>query len=271
MRYFGIMSADSLSPNYFSRDHWIVYTGMLAVCLLGWGYMAYMAWAMQNMDVVDMWMPPRAGARAWTLYDFYMLFGMWALMMIAMMTPSVLPMVSLYVTVNKSKKNKDQAYTPTLIFLSGYLVAWVLFSVLISIVQYPLHTVGLLNPMMDSRSYLLSGGILVIAGIYQWTPWKDACLEQCRSPLHYLMTSWREGYWGAMKMGIHHGLYCIGCCWALMAVMFAVGVMNVLWMIAIAFFVLAEKISPVSAKYLRIISGFGLVVWGSYWLSLYPW
>jgi len=180
-------------------------------------------------------------------------------------------MVSLYVTVNKSKKSKGQAYAPTFIFLLGYLIAWTLFSVVISIVQFPLHTSGLLNPMMDSRSYLLSGVILILAGIYQWTPWKDACLDQCRSPLHYLMTSWQEGYIGAVHMGLRHGLYCIGCCWALMAVMFALGVMNVIWMIAIAFFVLAEKLSSVSARYLRIISGLILVVWGSYWLTLYPW
>ena len=265
------MSDYSIKHNYFSRDHCIVYAGMFVVCLLGWGYMAYMAWAMHNMDIVDMWMPPRAGTRAWLPYDFYMLFMMWTLMMIAMMTPSVLPMVSMYVTVKKSKKTRGQAYAPTFIFLLGYLLAWTLFSVVISIAQYPLHTSGLLNPMMDSRSYLLSGAILLLAGVYQWTPWKDACLEQCRSPLHYLMTRWREGYVGAMRMGLHHGIYCIGCCWALMVVMFAVGVMNVLWMIAIAFFVLAEKISPVSAKYLRMISGLVLVVWGSYWLSLYPW
>ena len=262
------MAPEAIKQNYFSRDHWIVYSAMLALCLSAWGYMGYMGWAMQHMDVVDMWMPPRSGTRAWELYDFWMLFFMWTVMMIAMMTPSVLPMVSMYVTVTGSKKSKGQAYTPTIIFLSGYLIAWTLFSVAISIAQYPLHVVGLLNPMMDSRSYLLSGIILVLAGIYQWTPWKDACLEQCRSPLHFLMTSWREGKWGAVRMGIHHGIYCVGCCWALMAVMFAVGVMNVMWMLVIAFFVLAEKISPFSSKYIRIISGIGLVTWGGYWLSL---
>jgi predicted metal-binding membrane protein len=260
------MTVTSIKPGYFSRDHFIVYSAMLVVCLAAWGYMAYMAWAMQNMDVVDMWMPPRSGARAWQLHDFWMLFSMWAVMMIAMMTPSVLPMVSMYVTVTRSKKDNGQSYTPTIIFLCGYLIAWIFFSVVISIVQYPLHIYALLNPMMDSRSYLLSGVILMLAGIYQWTPWKDACLEQCRSPLNYLMTSWREGHWGAVRMGLHHGIYCIGCCWALMAVMFAVGVMNVMWMLAIAFFVLAEKISPVSAKYIRIVSGVVLVVWGVYWL-----
>lgn len=263
------MSTDSIPANYFSRDYWIVYTCLLTICLLGWGYMGYMGWAMQHMDMVDMWMPPRGGTRPWELYDFWMLFVMWAVMMMAMMTPSILPMVSLYVTVSHNKKIKSQAYTPTLIFLIGYLIAWTLFSVGISIVQYSLHITGLLNPMMDSRSYLLSGGALIVAGIYQWTPWKDACLEQCRSPLHYLMTSWRDGGWGTIRMGFHHGFYCIGCCWALMAVMFAVGVMNILWMVIIAFFVLAEKISPLSAKYLRTVSGLGLVTWGGYWVTLY--
>jgi predicted metal-binding membrane protein len=265
------MVDESIKLNYFSRDHLIVYSAMLVVCMAAWSYMGYMAWAMQHMDVVDMWMPPRSVTRAWQLYDFWMLFFMWTVMMIAMMTPSVLPMVSMYVTVTGGKKAKAQAYTPTIIFLCGYLIAWILFSVVISMAQYPLHIAGLLNPMMDSRSYFLSGIILVLAGIYQWTPWKDACLEQCRSPLHYLMTSWREGRWGAIRMGMHHGAYCVGCCWALMAVMFAVGVMNVVWMLVITFFVLAEKISPISAKYLRIISGVALVLWGSYWLSLYPW
>lgn len=265
------MPTESIKLNYFSRDHLIVYSAMLAVCFAAWSYTGYMAWAMQHMDTVDMWMPPRSGARSWQLYDFWMLFFMWAVMMISMMTPSVLPMVSLYVSVTRSKKSNTQAYTPTVIFLCGYLIVWILFSVAISIAQYPLHVAGLLNPMMDSQSYFLSGTTLVLAGLYQWTSWKDACLEQCRSPLHYLMTSWREGAWGAIRMGMHHGVYCIGCCWALMAVMFAVGVMNVVWMLVIAFFVLAEKISPTSAKYIRIISGLGLAVWGGYWLSLYPW
>lgn len=263
------MSVESIKENYFSRDHLIVYMAMSAICLSAWGYMAYMAYAMQHMDTIDMWMPPRSGTRPWQLHDFWMLFVMWSVMMIAMMTPSVLPMVSMYVTVTKSKISKGHTYTPTIIFLSGYLIVWVIFSVIISVLQYPLHVTGLLNPMMDSRSYLLSGAVLVFAGIYQWTPWKDACLKQCRSPLQYLMTSWYDGKWGAIRMGVHHGAYCVGCCWALMAVMFSVGVMNVMWMLIIAFFVLAEKISPVSAKFIRLISGLGLFVWGSYWLTLY--
>ena len=265
------MVNSSFQQNYFTRDHIIVYGGLTVLFLMGWAYMGYMAWAMQNMDVVEMWMPPMTDTRAWELYDFWMLILMWVVMMIAMMTPSILPMVSLFVTVSRRKREKDQTYVSTLIFLGGYLIAWVLFSVVISLVQYPLHLGGWLNPMMNSRSYLLSGGILVLAGLYQWTPFKDACLKQCRTPLNFLMTCWREGNSGAIRMGLLHGFYCIGCCWALMAVMFAVGVMNVLWMMVIAIFVLAEKISRFSALLFRVISGTVLVIWGVYWLSLYPW
>ncbi len=257
--------------NLTFRDKSIVYLGIFLVSAVGWAYMIYMAWAMENMHLVDMWMPPRGGTRPWDIYDFWMLFVMWSVMMVAMMTPSVIPMVMMYTTIKKNKQKKGQPYTPTFIFLSGYLVAWALFSIVASAIQYPLHENGLLNPMMNSRSYLLSGGILVLAGIYQWTPLKDACLTECRSPLSFLMTSWKEGHLGAFKLGVHHGLYCIGCCWALMAVLFAVGVMNMLWVLLITVFVLLEKATPISPTFVRIITGLIMVVWGGYWLSLYPW
>ena len=122
-----LQSGDASQANYFTRDHWIVYFGVGSLFVLGWMYMAYMAWAMQNMDVVEMWMPPRAGARAWTLYDFWMLFAMWGVMMVAMMVPSVTPMVTLYVTVSQSKRSRGQQYAPTFVFLLGYLVVWILF------------------------------------------------------------------------------------------------------------------------------------------------
>ena len=173
--------------------------------------------------------------------------------------------------MNNSKKQKQQPYAPTWLFLLGYLLAWALFSLVASLIQWPLHEAGLLNPMMDSRSYLLSGGILAAAGIYQFTPLKDVCLHQCRTPLGFIMTAWKNGYTGALQMGFHHGIFCVGCCWALMLILFAVGVMNMLWVILITIFVLLEKILPFSPKIMRAITGVGLVVWGGYWLTLYPW
>ena len=140
---------------------------------------------------------------------------------------------------------------------------------MVSLFQWPLHERGLLDPMMDSRSYLLSGGILIIAGIYQFTPLKDVCLNQCRTPLGFIMTAWKDGNMGALKMGLHHGLFCVGCCWALMLILFAVGVMNMLWVILITIFVLLEKVLPFSPSASRMITGMGLIIWGCYLLTLY--
>lgn len=267
------MSNSSSYPNAVAvgrvgaREYLIVGSGLAGIALAGWAYLLYMAWAMAHMGQVEMWMPPIASA-SWSVWDYFMLFVMWATMMVAMMTPSILPMVAMFTTLNQKRRRRKQSYTPTFIFVAGYLAAWTGFSVLATIAQWPLHATGLLNPMMDSRSYLMSGLILLVAGIYQWTPAKDACLKTCRSPLGFLMTEWRDGARGALTMGIRHGIYCVGCCWALMIVLFAVGVMNMLWVMLIAAFVLIEKIVPTPGP-MRVISGAGLAVWGGYWLSLY--
>ncbi|MCZ6564968.1 MAG: DUF2182 domain-containing protein [Gammaproteobacteria bacterium] len=262
---------DASSSNLSQQDKIIVITGLLTVAALGWIYMFYLAWAMENMHLVDIWMPPRGGERTWTAWDFILLFLMWLTMMLAMMTPTAAPMVMMFTTVNKQKKVRQQPYVSTFIFLAGYLVAWAIFSIVASAIQWPLHESGLLNPMMNSRSYLMSGGILILAGLYQWTPMKNVCLEHCRTPLGFLMTAWKDGNFGAFKMGLHHGLFCVGCCWALMAILFAVGVMNMLWVTLITIFVLVEKISPISPSLVRMLTGFALIAWGSYWLHLYPW
>ncbi len=262
---------DASSSNLSQQDKIIVITGLLTVAALGWIYMFYMAWAMENMHLVDIWMPPRGGERTWTAWDFILLFLMWLTMMLAMMTPTAAPMVMMFTTVNKQKKVRQQPYVSTFIFLAGYLVAWAIFSIVASAIQWPLHENGLLNPMMNSRSYLMSGGILILAGLYQWTPMKNVCLEHCRTPLGFLMTAWKDGNFGAFKMGLHHGLFCVGCCWALMAILFAVGVMNMLWVTLITIFVLVEKIAPISPSLARMLTGFALIAWGSYWLHLYPW
>ncbi|MCG6964991.1 MAG: DUF2182 domain-containing protein [Chromatiaceae bacterium] len=250
-----------------AREYLIVGSDLGGIALAGWAYMFYMAWAMAHMDQVEMWMPPVASA-PWAAWDYFMLFLMWATMMVAMMTPSTLPMVTMFATLNRNRRHRQQSYTPTFIFVAGYLIVWTGFSVLATIAQWPLHASGLLNPMMDSRSYLLSGLVLIVAGVYQWTPAKDACLTTCRSPLGFLMTEWREGSAGALVMGIRHGIYCVGCCWALMLVLFGVGVMNMLWVLLITAFVLVEKITPAPGP-IRIISGLGLAGWGAYWVSLY--
>ena len=219
------------------------------------------------------WMPPMNNN--WSSNDFYQLIVMWAIMMVAMMSPSIIPTVLMFATVNKSKRKNNLQYTPTYIFYFGYLVSWILFSIGISIIQYPLHQVSLMNPMMASINGIFSAIILIAAGIYQLTPYKDACLEKCRSPLALVMANWRDGNYGAFRMGLGHGFYCVFCCWFLMAILLAAGVMNMTFVIALTIFVLLEKLilTPDSfentfRKLITVIPGIGLIIAGIYFLFI---
>ena len=217
------------------------------------------------------WMPPMNNN--WSSNDFYQLIVMWAIMMVAMMSPSIIPTVLMFTTVNKSKRKNNLQYTPTYIFYFGYLVSWILFSIGISIIQYPLHQVSLMNPMMASINGIFSAIVLIAAGIYQLTPYKNACLEKCRSPLSLVMANWRDGNYGAFRMGLGHGFYCVFCCWFLMAILLAAGVMNMTFVIALTIFVLLEKLilTPDSfentfRKLITVIPGIGLIIAGIYFL-----
>jgi predicted metal-binding membrane protein len=173
-----------------------------------------------------------------------LLFVMWAVMMVAMMVPTAAPMILIFATLNRRRRDRQQPYVPTTIFLGGYLLVWTGFSALAMLAQWGLHSAALLSPMMVSTSPLLGGILLLAAGVFQWTPLKYTCLKHCRSPMGFLMTDWREGARGALMMGLKHGSYCTGCCWFLMALLFVAGVMNLLWVTAIMVFVLVEKIAP---------------------------
>ena len=217
------------------------------------------------------WMPPMNNN--WSSNDFYQLIVMWAIMMVAMMSPSIIPTVLMFATVNKSKRKNNLQYTPTYIFYFGYLVSWILFSIGISIIQYPLHQVSLMNPMMASINGIFSAIVLIAAGIYQLTPYKNACLEKCRSPLSLVMANWRDGNYGAFRMGLGHGFYCVFCCWFLMAILLAAGVMNMTFVIALTIFVLLEKLilTPDSfensfRKLITVIPGIALILAGTYFL-----
>jgi predicted metal-binding membrane protein len=197
--------------------------------------------AMPGTAMPGMAMP---GAHGWASLDVALLFLMWAVMMVAMMLPSAAPMIFLFASLNRSRRERASPAVPTAIFAGGYLLVWTGFSAAAALTQAALHQAALLSPSMAVTSPLLNGLLLVVAGIYQWLPLKSACLGHCRSPLHFLGREWREGRRGALVMGIRHGLFCLGCCWALMALLFVAGVMNLAWVAAIAVLVLAEKIVP---------------------------
>jgi predicted metal-binding membrane protein len=188
---------------------------------------------------------------------------MWVLMMIGMMVPSAAPMVLVFARYSRQRRDRSQPYTPAGAFLAGYLIVWTLFSLGATTLQWALDRAALLSPMMVSTSPSLGGGILIVAGVFQLTPYKSACLKHCRSPLEFFMKSWRSGVGGALRMGFEHGVYCTGCCWILMCILFVGGVMSLLWIGGITIFVLAEKLAPFGISLARV-SGVALILGGTF-------
>ena len=261
------------------RDRMTVYVGVFVVLLVSWFYILGMGWHMNTLpfvenkmmnmpmeksmgflDTILMWMPPSSGS--WVLSDFVLLFLMWSVMMIAMMTPSILPMLMLFTTLNTRNKSKGKDTSSTFLLLIGYLMSWVLFSLVITLPEYAMHKSGLLNPMMEPTHAYLGSAMLIIAGIYQFTPFKDACLTVCQSPLTFLMNNWKDGNLGTFLVGYKHGFYCIGCCWALMLTLFALGVMNIMWVMVLTIFVLFEKLSYKNPLLFRRVAGYAFILWG---------
>ena len=284
------------------KDRMTVYLGALVVISVSWLYILGMGWHMNtlpfvdnpavmnmdmdmdkksmdmdmdkksmemgmpmnpNMSLVDKilsWMPPASGA--WELTDFMLLFLMWSVMMIAMMTPSILPMLLVFTTLNSRNKANGKDTSSTMILLSGYLFSWILFSLVISFPQYAMHMSGLLNPMMEPSHAYIGTAVLILAGIYQFTPFKDACLTVCQSPLSFLMNNWQDGKLGTFIIGYKHGFYCVGCCWALMLTLFALGVMNIMWVMILTLFVLFEKLAYKRPILFRKFTGIFFIAWG---------
>jgi len=187
----------------------------------------------------------------WTITDAVFTFVMWTVMMVAMMTPSAAPVVLIFAGMQR-KQTGRRLPLGLLVFGAGYLLVWSGFSAVAAAAQWALHQAAMLSPVMTAASPWVGGGILIVAGIYQLTPSKRACLTHCQSPLGFLMSHWRNGTAGALRMGVAHGAYCLGCCWALMCVLFVVGVMNLVWVAALSVFVLVEKVSPAGQTIARL-------------------
>jgi predicted metal-binding membrane protein len=238
------------------KDRLVVAVGLLAVTGLAWAYLAHSASLMPGHLGM-----PMAGTAPWSIGQVAALVVMWVVMMIAMMLPSVTPVILLFANVSRRRRLQGVLAPSVSVFALGYLLAWTGYAVLAALGQSLLHSAALLSPAMASRSPLLGGGLLLLAGLYQWLPVKGACLSHCRSPLGFFTAEWREGVSGALVMGFRHGSYCVGCCWALMALLFVAGVMNLFWVVAIAGFVLAEKVVP-NGRLLGQITGVVLAGWG---------
>jgi predicted metal-binding membrane protein len=210
-------------------------TGLWAVTLVC-GFVLF--WGANNMDnpAAQLTMP----MSDWSAANWLAVFVMWAVMMAAMMLPSAAPMVLCFAELNRRRGEG----TRTLLFAAAYLVLWIVFSGAAAALQWALQAMGWISPMIVSTSPALSAGLLLIAGVFQFSPIKHSCLRACRSPLGFLISDWRDGILGAWRMGIRHGLNCLGCCWALMALLFVGGAMNLLWIAALAVLVAVEKLAP---------------------------
>ena len=241
------------------RDHMIVLTGLVSVCGAAWLYI--IGGAGMEMGATPSGSQIISQAQDWTPAYLGLMFAMWWVMMIAMMLPGAAPMVLFFGTINRRGRDLGQSYVPTYIFAAGYLVAWGGFSLVAVFLQWGLDRVTLLSPMMQMSSIYLGGAILIGAGLYQLTPLKHACLRNCRSPFNMIAHSWREGAFGAFRMGIEQGLFCLGCCWVLMALLFYGGVMNLWWITGLAIYVLIEKLAP-AGHGLGKFTGALLIVWG---------
>jgi predicted metal-binding membrane protein len=265
---------DAVLESVLRRDRAVVLTALFAITALAWVYVLRLAVLMHRdgaaatdmsgmdmarMDMADVVAPV---LRPWSAIEFAFMFAMWAIMMVGMMLPSAAPMVLIYARVARQAVAKGKPFAATAWFAGGYLLAWTAFALLATAVQWALESALLLTPMMASASNTFGGLVLIAAGIYQWTPLKESCLSWCQSPLVFIYQhgGFRREARAALGLGAQHGLYCIGCCWALMMLLFVGGIMNVLWIAAIAILILIEKIIPTGRWLPRIV---GIVLAGS--------
>jgi len=245
------------------KDRQVVITAIAGLVAVSWSYLWFMARDMNSAGMSLMMTSPNA----WTGQVALAVFLMWAIMMVGMMLPSVAPLILLYTAILRQREKPPPVLTCTWLFLLGYLASWCLFSGTTTALQWWLSSLKLVSPMMIGTSKILNGSILIAAGVYQWLPLKAACLKHCRSPAIYLAEHKRPGLSGAFIMGLHHGTYCIGCCWILMLLLFVGGVMNLLWIALLAGFVLIEKLLPWGKNFGRV-GGALMIVAGAVFIAL---
>ncbi|MCV3209414.1 DUF2182 domain-containing protein [Mesorhizobium sp. YC-39] len=291
---------DGASPleRLLRRDRALTIAGVVALCLLAWLYIvagaglgmnawemtrlalfphqqtADMTSAMPGMDMSGMDMPGMdMGAmsmatepRLWGAATWALIIAMWWVMMVAMMSPSAAPTILLYARVHRHALAQGQLQdrlAPTGVFMAGYLLVWLGFSVAAAALHWLLERQGFVSAtMMSSQSRWLSAIVLIAAGLYQLSPLKNACLSHCRAPWAFLSRHWRPRALGALRLGALHGAFCVGCCWMLMALLFVGGIMNLVWVAALAILVLVEKVFP-AGQWVGRAAGIALIAWGT--------
>jgi predicted metal-binding membrane protein len=268
----------SLTESLLRHERWIVLSGLAVITALAWTYIltgAGTGMSVRAMTITSLFPHRRTGTPLppgeWTAGYWTIMLLMWWVMMIAMMTPSAAPMILLYARATRYAQGKGQPgrnVVPTTAFAGGYLLAWFGFSVFATVSQRGLEALGFISAMwMASTSAGLSAAVLIFAGAYQLSPWKHRCLNHCRAPAEFLTRHNKPGRLGALRMGMEHGAFCVGCCWVLMALLLVGGIMNALWISALAIIVLLEKLTPRGPWFARI-TGMVLVAWGAATLAI---
>lgn len=255
------------------RDRNIVMAAIVVVAVLAWAYVLKLAADMSAMDMSGIGMSGnnmgsmlQPTFQTWSMEQSLLMATMWAVMMIGMMTPSAAPMLLLYARVGRQARQQNHPFAATSWFAAGYLLVWIFFALIATGAQWQLERAALLTPMLASANYVFGGLLLIAAGIYQWLAIKDACLTQCQSPLTFIQQhgGFSSTQRGAIQLGLRHGIYCVGCCWALMLLLFVGGVMNTLWIAGLTVLILLEKIIPTGRLIPRItgliLMGLGLVL-----------
>jgi predicted metal-binding membrane protein len=258
------------------RDRIVVVLALTLLTALAWSYLLWLSadMSMGGMDIGDFRMLPSGmglmvpAHSPWQSMEFVFVFVMWTVMMVGMMTPSAVPMILMYARVGRQTEAQGTPFAPIAWFAAGYFLVWVAFALLATLVQWALERTALLDSWMTITSNVLGAFVFVAAGTYKWTMLKEVCLAQCQMPFAFLMRhgGFRRDAPGSLVLGLRHGGYCVGCCWSLTALLFAGGVMNVLWIALLALLILLEKITPFGLLISRL-SGLVLIAAGAWLLA----
>jgi len=242
------------------HDRVVVIATLCGVIGLSWAYLLLGADMPMDMPGMKMAVPAPG--------YFLMMYPMWLIMMVAMMLPSAAPMILLFAAITAKQRQRGTPFSATALFTLGYLLMWGAFSTGATLLQWVLLEAELIQHTLRAGNPLIGAALMLTAGLWQLTPVKRTCLEHCRSPAHYLSAHWRKGRVGALRMGLQHGAFCLGCCWFLMGLLFAGGIMNLYWITGIAVYVLLEKLIPRGQALARIsgVALIGAAVWQ--WMSV---
>lgn len=226
------------------RERNLIFLSLISLAVIAW---------------VALFLPSMSSMNSLTT-DALLFLATWVVMMVAMMFPTAAPMILTFTKVHQSKREKGQPYIPTWIFVAGYLIVWSIFGIVVYILALFTYDFTKSSEWLMANAAPLGGSIFVIAGLYQLSPLKRSCLSKCKSPLDFILGSWRGGYGGALRMGIEHGLYCLGCCWLLFVILFPLGIMNIPAMAIITALIFAEK--TLHIKNLGYLSAAIMILYG---------